>query len=188
MNEGTLFVVSGPSGAGKSTLVLRLLEHLDAIGLSISATTRLPRPGEVDGVAYFFLTDEQFDEALKADKFIEWAHVHGYRYGTFASEVDRILATGKDLILEIDVQGGAQIKERYPNAISIFIEPPSLDELERRIRGRGGSSEESIKQRLENASLELARKERYNIVIVNDDFEASLDKLVETVLFYRNKR
>ncbi|MCL2757688.1 MAG: guanylate kinase [Coriobacteriia bacterium] len=186
MRKGTLFVISGPSGAGKGTLVSMLTKSLDSIGLSVSATTRSPRPGEVDGVAYFFLSNEQFDEELAQDGFLEWASVHGNRYGTLIREAERTLAEGKDLILEIDVQGQAQIKQRYPDAVSIFIEPPSLSALEQRIRARGADSEESLQKRLEAARMELVAKERYTVLITNDDLETAAQQLIEVVMSYRD--
>ena len=191
MNKGTLFVISGPSGAGKSTLVLSLMERLTDFGLtdvclSVSATTRLPRPGELDGVAYHFLSEEQFDEGVEEGLFVEWACVHGNRYGTLKYEVDKSLSAGWDLILEIDIQGGFQVKEKYPNAVLVFVEPPSLDELKRRLHVRKTESEESIKRRLETAKLELASKDRYTVSIVNDRLEDATRELAELVKSYRD--
>ncbi|MCL1890451.1 MAG: guanylate kinase [Coriobacteriia bacterium] len=188
MNKGTLFIISGPSGAGKGTLVSSLLECVEDIELSVSATTRAPRPGEVDGAAYHFFSDEQFDSALDKQDFAEWACVYGNRYGTLASEIDRALAAGKDLILEIDVQGEAQVKERYPDAVSIFVQPPSLEELEQRLRERKTETEASIKRRLETAQVELNCKNRYNVVITNDNLDAAIEKLADVVLGCRAKK
>ena len=185
MKKGTLFIVSGPSGAGKGTLVSLVLKHLDAIDLSVSATTRAPRTGETDGVSYRFLSDEQFDKAIADGCFLEWAHIHGARYGTLTNEVERVLASGRDLILEIDVQGGAQVRARCPDAVLIFIEPPSLEELEKRLRARNTDSDLGIKQRLAAAKLELEQKKRYNAVVVNDDLNLALKQLLDVIEGYR---
>ena len=191
MNKGTLFVISGPSGAGKSTLVLSLMKHLADYGLtdvclSVSATTRLPRPGELDGVAYHFFSEEQFDKGIEEGLFVEWAQVHGNRYGTLKYEVEQSLSAGRDLILEIDIQGGFQVKEKNPDAVLVFVEPPSLDELERRLHIRKTESEESIERRLETAKLELASKDRYTVSIVNDKLEDATRELAELVKSYRD--
>ena len=130
-----LFVISGPSGAGKGTLLSRVRESRPDLGLTVSATTRSPRPGDVDGVTYHFLDDSDFVARVERGEFLEWADVHGHKYGTLRSEVDRRIADGKSVILEIDVQGAFNVRKVYPDAVLIFIEPPSMDELERRLRG-----------------------------------------------------
>ena len=185
MNKGTLFVISGPSGVGKGTLVLHVLERLKTIALSVSATTRPPRPDETDGISYHFLSKEQFEEIIEQGGFLEWAVVYDNRYGTLKEEVERHLNAGQDLILEIDVQGGLQVMQRYPDAVLIFIEPPSLEILEKRLRARETESEESIRKRLEIARLELACKERYTIVITNDDLETAVTQLIDFINSYR---
>ena len=166
MRTGNLFVVSGPSGAGKGTLVSRVIERVPDAWLSISATTRDPREGEVDGVL------------VERDGFLEWAQVHDHKYGTPRAMVEEHIAAGDQVILEIDVQGGFQIKEKVPSAHLVFIEPPSLEELERRLRGRATETEESIELRMKNAELELSRKMEYDIQFVNDNLDVCTDELV----------
>ena len=180
MRKGNLFVISGPSGAGKGTIVARLMERVPDAWLSISATTRAPRTGEEDGVHYLFLSHEQFDELIQNDGLLEWANVHGNKYGTPRALVEERMAAGQQVILEIDVQGGFQVRDVIPNAHLVFIEPPSLEVLENRLRGRGTDSEESIVLRMHNAELELSRKMEYDIQFVND----SLDECTDAVVAY----
>ncbi|OUP07837.1 guanylate kinase [Collinsella sp. An2] len=179
-----LFVVSGPSGAGKGTLVAMTRDRMPGLGLTVSATTRSPRPGEVDGVDYHFLTPEEFQRRVDAGEFVEWAHVHGNCYGTLVSEVRSRLSAGASVILEIDVQGALQVKERFPEAILIFIKPPSLEELRARLVGRGTETPESIELRLANARKELALADRYDKVLVNDDRERACEELVSILQSY----
>ena len=176
--DSKLFVISGPSGAGKGTLVTRVRERRSNLGLTVSATTRAPRKGEVDGVNYFFLTREEFDRRVANGEFVEWAEVHGNRYGTLVSEVQSKLASGSSLILEIDVQGALQVKERFPEAVLIFIKPPSLEVLRERLVGRGT---ETIELRMANAAHELALADRYDEVVVNDDLDRATDELVRVL-------
>ena len=176
--DSRLFVVSGPSGAGKGTLVARVRERLPRLGLTVSATTRDPREGEVDGVNYYFLTPEEFQRRVDAGAFLEWAHVHGHCYGTLVDEVRTKLSGGMSLILEIDVQGALQVKERFPEAVLIFIKPPSLEVLRERLVGRGTETPDSIELRLANAQKELALAGRYDEVVVNDDLDRACDELV----------
>lgn len=182
--EPKLFVISGPSGAGKGTLVARVRERRHDLGLTVSATTREPRAGEVDGVNYHFLSDEEFSRRVEAGAFVEWAQVHDHRYGTLASEVDRNLATGRSLILEIDVQGALAVRERFSDAVLIFIEPPSLDELRARLVGRGSETPASLELRMANAERELALAASYNEVIVNDDLDRATDELLAVLQRY----
>ena len=176
-----LFVISGPSGAGKGTLLAELRKQRPDLGLTVSATTRSPRPGEVDGTSYYFLSDEEFRRRIAAGEFVEWAEVHGHLYGTLVSEVKRLLAKGHSLVLEIDVQGALNVRKVYPDAVLIFIEPPSLIVLEERLRGRGTETDEVIASRMEAAQAELARKMEYDIRIVNDDLETATRQLVDYV-------
>ena len=173
--DSKLFVISGPSGAGKGTLVTRVRERRSNLGLTVSATTRAPRKGEVDGVNYFFLTREEFDRRVANGEFVEWAEVHGNCYGTLVSEVTSKLASGASLILEIDVQGALQVKERFPEAVLIFIKPPSLEVL------RGTETPETIELRMANAADELALADRYDDVVVNDDLDRATDELVRVL-------
>jgi len=184
---GKLFVVSGPSGAGKGTLLKGVLAELDAIHLAVSATTRQPRKGERDGIEYFFLSDEQFDSLIDQQGMLEWASVHGARYGTPKAEVLAQLNAGFDIILEIDPQGAAQVRLQYPAAVLIFIEPPSLEELARRLRDRGTESEAAIALRLSNAMAELSVKGDYDKVIVNDDLDQALGELIEFIKATRTR-
>lgn len=181
MRKGNLFVISGPSGAGKGTLVSRLLERVPGAWVSISATTRAPREGEVDGVHYLFVDDAEFDRMVEEGGLLEWAQVHDHKYGTPRALVESHMAVGDQVILEIDVQGGFQVKEKNPDAHLVFIEPPSLDELERRLRGRGTEDEGSIVLRMHNAELELSRKMEYDIQFVNDDLDVCTDEVVSYI-------
>ena len=172
-----LFVVSGPSGAGKGTLVAQVRTQRPDLGLTVSATTRQPRPGEIDGVSYHFLTVEDFDARVQAGEFLEWANVHGNRYGTLVSEVTRNLEAGHSVILEIDVQGALNVRKVYPEAVLVFIEPPSMEVLEQRLRGRGTEDEASVKLRLADAAQEMELASAYDERIVNDELDAAVARL-----------
>lgn len=176
-----LFVISGPSGAGKGTLVSRVREQRANLGLTVSATTRNPRPGEVDGESYYFISMDEFMRRVEAGDFVEWARVHGNCYGTLKSEVERNLASGASLILEIDVQGALQVKEHFPDAVLVFIKPPSMDELETRLVGRGTETAETVATRLANASRELELAEQYDEIVVNDDLDRATSELVACI-------
>lgn len=178
MRRGNLFVISGPSGAGKGTLVSRIVERVPDAWLSISVTTRLPREGEVDGVHYLFLDDGRFDALAAEGGLLEWARVHSNKYGTPARLVRERINEGRQVILEIDVQGAFQVKERIPEAHLVFVEPPSLEELERRLRSRGTEDEASIAVRMRNAEAELGCKKKYDVCFVNDDLDECTDALV----------
>lgn len=186
MRKGNLFVLSGPSGAGKGTLVKRVLQRIPDAWVSVSATTRQPRPGEVDGKDYFFLDQPRFDELVSQDGFLEWAHVHGNSYGTLRSRVQERMDEGAQIILEIDVQGAFQVKKAMPEAHLIFIEPPSLEELERRLRGRGTETEEVICKRMKTAEVELAQKMEYDVQVINDELERATDELVSYIGSFAN--
>ena len=181
MPASSLFVVSGPAGAGKGTLVSRVCERVGNVWVSLSATTRAPRGSEVDGVEYRFLSIAEFERLIEQDGFIEWARVHSHYYGTPIEPIRQHLADGSIVLLEIDVQGAMQVKRVFPDATLVFIEPPSMEELERRLRARATDSEEAIRERLENARGELAAAERYDVRIVNDDVETATDELVEVI-------
>ena len=162
--------IDGPAGAGKSEIVKTVLKKHPDVRLSVSCTTRAPRPGEVDGVSYHFVDDARFDELVKEDAFYEWAHVHQNRYGTLKSVVQKELEAGRDLILEIDVQGCLQVLEQDPSAVGIFVSPPSRENLEKRLRARGTESEESIRVRLNNVAGEVATAYKYHYVIIHQDW------------------
>lgn len=185
-SQGNLFVLSGPSGAGKGTLVARLLERVPSCWVSVSATTRAPRPGEVDGIHYFFMDKTAFSQLVAEGGFLEWAQVHDNCYGTLRSRVQEHIDAGDQVILEIDVQGAFQVREAMPNAHLVFIEPPSLEELERRLRGRGTETEEVIAKRMKTAQVELAQKMEYDVQVVNDDLERATEELVSYVTSFAN--
>lgn len=179
--SGRIVIVSGPSGAGKSTVLRRLLEQAPwPLALSVSATTRPPRPGERDGIDYFFLSKDDFAARRARDEFLEWKEVFGRGdwYGTLWSQVTTGLQQGKWLILEIDVAGAMTVVERYPDAITIFLHPGSIDELERRLRGRGTESAESLQRRLEVARQEIEFLPRYQHAVVNDDPDRSAQEII----------
>lgn len=174
---GRLFVVSGPSGSGKSSLCDALLKKHPELRLSISCTTRSPRPGEQDGVEYHFLSREVFESQVEEGAFLEWANVHGNLYGTRRSDVEAALAAGDDILLEIDWQGAAQVAERIGNACRIFILPPSVETLRQRLTSRGQDAEEVVAKRVAAAESEMAHAHEAHFRIVNDDFEQALDEL-----------
>lgn len=178
----SVFVVSAPSGAGKHTILKRMLAHDPDLTYSISATTRKPRPGEQDGREYYFLERAEFERRVAAGEFAEWAEVHGNLYGTLRSELERIRATGKDALLELDVQGMRNVKRMGVRPVTVFIMAPSFEELEQRLRARGTDSDEVIAVRLNNARNEVAAKDEFDHVIVNVDIRdavAELDAIVK---------
>lgn len=172
--QGKLVVVSAPSGTGKSTLCAELRRRNADIGVSVSHTTRSPRGAERDGVEYYFVSEEFFERMVTAGEFLEWANVFGKRYGSSRAEVERLLAAGKDVLFDIDVQGGRQIKRARPDALLIFLLPPSLVELQRRLRGRGTESDDQIRLRLRTAAEELRAGFQYDGHVVNDDLERAI--------------
>lgn len=176
-----LFVVSAPSGAGKSTLTNRLLSRIENVKLSISCTTRPRRGDEVDGREYYFLKQEEFFSRRKAGDFLEWAQVHGNYYGTSRSHVEEMLDEGNNVIFDIDVQGAANLKKIYPDAVLIFISPPSRQALELRLRERKTDDPVEIEKRLSNAGGELVEGKGYDFIIINDDLEQATDELVAIV-------
>ena len=176
--RGLLFIVSSPSGAGKTTLCNRLREEFPNIGFSVSYTTRQPRPGETDGVEYHFVTRERFQQMAAADEFAEYAMVHGNMYGTAATQVSAALGEGRDILFDIDFQGGRQLRQRFPGeVVLVFILPPSLRELEQRLRRRATDADEVIAQRLKVARSELAHYDEYDYLIVNDELAKAYDAL-----------
>ena len=174
---GSLFIVAAPSGAGKSSLVNALLAREPGIALSISTTTRAPRPGESEGQHYHFVSREEFDRQIAADAFLEYAEVHGNCYGTSRAAVEPVLTKGGDVLLEIDYQGARQVRQRRPETISVFILPPSRTELERRLRARAQDSEAVIAKRMANSREEIAHAHEFDFIVVNEDFNRALDEL-----------
>lgn len=187
MTQGNLFIITAASGAGKTSLVKALLAKDSHIKLSISHTTRKPRPLEQDGVHYHFVGDSTFLQMLEDGAFLESAHVHGARYGTSQAGVDAALAAGHDVILEIDWQGAAQVREIYPNAISIFILPPSVETLAERLNNRGQDSAEVIAKRVAAAREEMRHLVEFDYVTINDDFDVALHDLLAIVRTQRLK-
>ena len=182
IRTGKLFVLAGPSGVGKGTIVRELVSRdPEGLSLSVSVTTRAPRPGEVDGVDYFFVDDDAFDRMVRAGELLEWAEIVGHRSGTPRGFVEDRMAAGRDVVLEIDVVGASQVRERVPGSVLIFVDPPSMEELERRLRGRGTETEDRIRVRLETADWELEQREWFDHVIVNDDLERASSQVAAII-------
>jgi guanylate kinase len=176
-SSGRLFLITGPSGVGKGTLVSALLQRHPEIWLSISATTRAPRSGEREGEHYFFLDRSAFDAKVLQGGLLEWAEFAGNCYGTPRDPVEQQLRAGRPVLLEIELEGARQVRKSFPSGFQIFIKPPSFEELERRIRGRGTDSEQAISRRLERAQVELAAEAEFDAALVNDDLETALAEL-----------
>lgn len=175
--RGLLIVISGPSGAGKGTICKSFLERNSEVAISVSATTRSPRNGEVDSINYYFMSKEQFKEKIEANDFLEYAEVYDNFYGTPKSNVEQLLESGKDVILEIDIQGALKVKENTEEGVFIFILPPSMEELKARIIKRGSETPESLMKRFKSAYKEINFISRYNYAVVNDEVETAVDKL-----------
>ena len=190
MKKGTLYIVPAPSGAGKSSLIASILKRFnldDSLRLSVSHTTRQPRPGEVDHVSYHFVTNEEFEALIARGAFYEYAHVFDHYYGTSKEIVEQWLNEGKDVLLDIDWQGARQIREQTPDAKGIFIVPPSLEELNRRLVTRATDAPEVIEKRMNKAMGEISHYDEYDYVIVNDDFEESVLNMRSIILANRSK-
>jgi guanylate kinase len=178
---GRVFVITGPSGVGKGTLIRSLLERVPELELAVSATTREPRPGERDGVDYHFLTEAQFDGRVINGEFVEHADYSGRRYGTLRSELERRLAQGGSVVLEIEVQGARQVARAMPDAVRIFVAPPSEEALRARLVGRGTDQPEQVEARLATAREELAAKDEFDDVVVNDRLERAVEEMERLV-------
>lgn len=178
---GRLVVVSAPSGAGKTTLIAKAAGQLPGLKVAVSATTRLPRPGEKDGVDYYFFSPDDFEQQIEAGAFVEWAKVHGNYYGTLKSEVERHLDLGSIVLFELDVQGMRSMKKLYPHMVSVFIAPPSIEELERRLVLRGVNDARDMATRLSNARAEMQAREEFDHVVVNDRLERAADEFVAII-------
>jgi guanylate kinase len=187
MEEGLVIVISGPSGAGKGTICKEIVKRKKDLIISVSATTRSPRKKEIEGKNYYFYTEETFKEKIEKNDFLEYAKVYGNYYGTPKSKVIEEIKKGKNVILEIDIQGALQIKESYPKGIFIFVMPPSMEELKNRITSRGTDSKEVILKRMECAYHELNYAFKYDYVIINDDLEEAV-KVVDSILIAENHR
>jgi guanylate kinase len=175
--SGTLYIIAAPSGAGKTSLVRALLEREPSISLSVSYTSRMPRATEVDGQHYHFVSREVFEHMARAGAFFEYANVHGDYKGTAREAVEPLLTSGRDVLLEIDWQGARQVREQWPDSLSIFILPPSRAELERRLRHRASDSAEQIARRIADSRIEIARAAEFDYIVVNDDFAIAIDEL-----------
>ena len=187
--RGLLFILSSPSGAGKTTISHMLLNADDAIELSVSATTRRPREGEIDGVHYHFVSDAKFDAMVEEDDFYEWAHVFGHRYGTPKGYIRRGLKEGRDFLFDIDWQGTQQLKQKdEQDVVTVFILPPTLEALRQRLEGRGTDSEDVIDRRMDRARAEISHWAEYDYVVINDDVDACFVKVREILHAERMKR
>jgi len=185
--KGLIVVISAPAGAGKTTLCKRLLQSAPSFISSVSFTTRSPRRQEIEGVDYYFVSKEEFEKLIEKDAFVEWAEVHGHLYGTSKEFLEKNIEAGKDVVLEVDVKGGRKIKEKYPQAILIFVLPPSWEELEKRLHKRATEDEKSIKKRLETAKEEIKYLPFYDYFLVNDDINATTENLLLIIEAERHK-
>ena len=187
--RGLMFILSSPSGAGKTTISRMLLDADPAIKLSVSVTTRPPRPGEKDGIQYYFVDDAEFDRMVEKDDFYEWAHVFGHRYGTPKGRIRAALKDGQDFLFDIDWQGTQQLFQKdQQDVVRVFILPPSIAELERRLRSRGTDSEEVVQARMERARSEISHWDAYDYVVINEDVDACFAKVREILDAERMKR
>ncbi len=188
MREGNIFIVSGPSGGGKTTLVERVLRDLDNLKFSVSCTTRKPRAGEVNGVDYVFVTEYEFNKMIDEDKFAEYADVHGHMYGTPLSELESAAKSGVDLLLDIDVQGARQIRQRFDRGVYCFVLPSSFELLRSRLLERGSENRGEIEKRLSDAGKEVADIDNYDYIIINDELDRALECLVSVIIAARCRK
>ena len=188
MSKGLLFVLSGPSGVGKNTVLDELFKKFDGVSYSVSATTRERRDGEIEGEDYFFISEDEFKKIEGKDGFIESAVVHGHYYGTPKEFVDKKLEEGEDIILEIDTQGAKQVREKYPEAVYIFLLPPSLEELENRLDKRGSESDKSKNVRLKNARKELKEVHNYDYEVINDNLSDTVKEIKKIIVKEQKRR
>lgn len=182
--KGSIIAVSAPSGTGKTTIVRKILKEFPELVFSVSATTRKKRENEVDGADYFFISEEEFKKKIENDEFVEWEEFYDYYYGTFRKFIEDVINEGKSVILEIDVQGAVEIKKMYPEAILIFILPPSLEELVFRLRNRQTESEEDLVKRIERAKMELSMKDKFDYFVENKDLNTAFEetkRLIEKI-------
>jgi len=177
MPSGNLIVISAPSGSGKTTIVKETIRRNPALGFSVSATTRKKRAGEVDGKDYFFLTPDEFKKKVDAGEFVEWEEFYGYRYGTLKAEIDRLRKNGRHLLFDVDVKGGLSIKKQYPDALLIFIRPPSIEALRERLIGRKTEDAATLQTRLDRAPIELELGNKFDRQVVNDDLTRAIQEV-----------
>jgi guanylate kinase len=175
-------VISGPSGAGKGTVIARVKQLVPSVVTSVSATTRRPRPGEQDGREYHFMDERRFREAVTSGEFLEWVHYSGDSYGTLRSDVERKLASGSDVILEIELQGARAVRQTLPEAVTVFVAPPSKAELAERLRGRGTESDEAVARRLATAETEMAAAGEFGYIVVNDDADRAAEEVAAIIM------
>ncbi len=188
MREPLLIVIAAPSGGGKSTVLSRVFAEMPGLLFSISHTTRPPRKGEENGREYFFVSPERFRSLVAQNAFLEWAEVHGNLYGTTRGELDRARSLSRDLVLDIDVQGAEQVVKSHPQALTIFLKPPSLEVLKARLQGRGTDSTESLAVRIRNAEIELARAGEFQHQVVNDDLDTAVEEVKALIAAERAKK
>lgn len=186
--KGNLIIISSPSGGGKGTLIKEVLEVLPDVGYSVSLTTRAPRFGEEDGKHYYFVSKHKFEEKINGDGFLEYAEVHGNMYGTSRKQTDNMTNAGKDVILEIDVQGALQVMEKMPDAVSIFIMPPSFEVLKARLTSRATEKSDDLALRLKNSHYEMSQNSRFQFVIINDEVRLASRKLASVICAERQRR
>ncbi|HDL78367.1 MAG TPA: guanylate kinase [Bacteroidetes bacterium] len=188
VGKGLLCVLSSPSGGGKTSVIQEILKRKPEYAVSVSATTRPRRGHEINGKDYFFLSEDAFKKAIQKGEFVEWADVHGYLYGTPHASIDSKLKEGKVVLLDIDVEGGMAIKKLFPDqSLLIFLKPPSVEALVRRLKGRSTETEAQIKKRLKRIPMEMAFMEKYDVVIVNDDFNRTVQEVINTIEAHRNR-
>lgn len=176
--KGRLFVVSGPSGVGKGTVVSKVLERMPNLKRAVTYTTRKPRPGEVEGRDYHFVSREEFERLKEQGEFLEWAEVYGNLYGSPKREVERLLNEGNDVVLVLDVQGALSVKSQLPNAILVFLKPPSLEELRRRLEARGTDPPEAIERRMSKAFWEMQQADKFDHIVLNDEIEKAVEEIL----------
>lgn len=181
MSGGKIFVISAPSGSGKTTVIKKLLKKLKTLYFSISFTTRKKRKGEMEGKDYYFISEDKFKKMIKNKELLEWANVHNNFYGTGKNEILKRIKKGQNVLLDIDIQGSIKIKKKYPESIHIFLLPPSYEELEKRLRGRGDLNEKNIKIRLKNAKKEIKKWKNYDYIVLNDNVKNAVD-LISSII------
>jgi len=174
--KGKIIAISAPSGTGKTTIVRRVLKDIPGLVFSVSATTRKPRENEKDGVHYFFISEDEFKDKIEKNEFIEWEKFYDYFYGTFKSEVENAVNSGKSIILEVDVKGALSLKSIYPESVLIYIVPPSFDELVKRLKNRNTESEEDLQKRIDRAKMELGLKDKFDFAIENENLETAVSE------------